>query len=332
MYRVFALAVLSVTAFSPGWAQNVVCGEQVTSAGAFAWEPFRNGAGRASIAESDASALAVALLELVKEESTSWPADIRNPVVAHTAMLVTGAAAYTDFGISKTDEIPARQLLLRSTANELELPGGATHQDCRDAGRKNALIEAGRFVKLVARSHAALSQPSIVRVARRVEALEAQYDKYLFEGFPMFPWEALINSLVLTKDTIADGPPRQQLVLMHPSAGVVGATGSGSATDVGTTLAVEPLGFIWYGDNHDSWYGISVLAVFSEDRDAGVGIGFNYNNFKLGITWHDYDDEAAYEDPTIFLGIELYQFVGEQHRKYTQYRDKVDALLEGVTN
>ena len=38
--------------------------------------------------------------------------------------------------------------------------------------------------------------------------MEKVYDKYLFEGFPMFPWEAAVNSWFLTDKSIANGPPR----------------------------------------------------------------------------------------------------------------------------
>ena len=158
-----------------------------------------------------------------------------------------------------------------------------------------------------------------------MKTLEITYDKYLYEGFPMYPWEALVAGWLLTDQSIANGPPKNQIVLMHPAAGVIGAAGNGSDTDIDAVLSVELFGWIRYTDDYSTWYGASVLTVFPFDRNAGIGFALNYNNFKLGLTWHDYDDD--YENPTFFLGMDFYQLLREKTRQYTSYKEKVTNIL-----
>lgn len=71
---------------------------------------------------------------------------------------------------------------------------------------KNALPVFARFILLVERSEAENLADARKLVGQSIIELERSYDKYLFEGFPMFPWEAAINSWFLTDKSIANGP------------------------------------------------------------------------------------------------------------------------------
>lgn len=304
----------------------VVCGVAIDQEPPFSWSSFKNGPGGPFLVRGDRAGLLRELKNLLLVESTEWPETIRLPTVKSITLLIDGELPFSAFAISKTGDLPPKQYVFRKTAHEIEIPMAQAAPECSEPGSRAARIGVARFVNLVQRCGVELDKPTFKLLANRITALEAQYDKYLYEGFPMFPWEALANSWLLTDQSIANGPPRNQLVFLHPAAGVVVAAGAGADTDVGAALSIEPLGWVHYNRDYSRWYGASLVTVFPGDRNAGIGVALNYNTFKLGVTWHDNSSSDNHRDPTIFLGLELYQFLGKQQRKYQGYLDKVRAL------
>lgn len=296
----------------------LVCGQSVVETG---WAAFSQGVGKPAIDKGDAKGLYEALRKQLADESSDWPYHLRESFFKAIDDLIAGTLALTDFKIEKDiSGIQAKQYAFRHTPFQIEFPPAPGDAKCP------ALVAGAAFIMLVERSGVEMNKPYFKINADVINILETQYDKYLYEGFPMFPWEALAASWLLTDTSIADGPPKNQIVLLHPAAGVIGAVGSGSDTDIDAVLSVEALGWIRYTDDYASWYGASLMAVLPTDRNVGFGFALNYNHFKLGITWHDYDNDK-YENPTIFFGMDLYQFVGEKYRQYTSYKDKVSNLI-----
>jgi hypothetical protein len=208
----------------------------------------------------------------------------------------------------------------------VELPIDAGSALCTPSDLRKARIEFATVITGVGDAAGEAIAPGVERVAGRITELEQTFDRYLFEGFPMFPWEAAVNSLVLTKDHIAEGPPRYQIVLAHPAAGMV-VSMEGNKSDMGATVSIEPVGFVRYTKDYRHWMGVSLLAVFPADRNAGYGIAFNYDMFKLGVTWHD-DNTGDYDGAAVFVGLDLYKFLDAKYREYDGYRDRVRSLAE----
>jgi hypothetical protein len=271
------------------------------------------------------------LAKLVEPHALAWPEEIRTPVAAALRAFAaeTNPLPATALALSKDlRNLPATQFAFRNQTFQLELPMDATGNDLCDPLQAPARIEAAYVVLLMERANAAVVASGTALTARQISSLEEQYDRYLFEGYPMFPWEAWANSKFLATDTIAQGPPHRAIVLMHPAAGVVRSIESDSRTDSGGTLSVEPFGWIWYSDDYSKWYGVSLLTTFPSDRNAGRGVAFNYNNFKLGVTWHD--DDAGHDGLGIFLGMDLMQFLSEKQRKYEGYKKHLGETLRSV--
>jgi hypothetical protein len=304
----------------------VVCGVALSDVDEFGWGSFKAARGKPFIAKGDRDGLLRELQSMLREESTEWPEEVRLPAVKSMAKLIEGAISFPVFALHKTGGFPAEQFAFNGSPDKIAVPIPADDPLCLTQSGKQSRIAVAKFVNLVQRSGVEIDSPSFKHVAQRIKSLEEVYDKYLYEGFPMFPWEALANSWLLTDKAIADGPPHNQLVLLHPAAGLVGAVGSSSRTDVGATLSIEPVGWVHYSANYDSWYGASLLAVFPGDRNAGLGLALNYNSFKLGVTWHDYAAGDGYEDPTLFVGMELYQLLSKQQRRYQGYMERVKDL------
>lgn len=304
----------------------VLCGDTLSESEEFSWTSFRDGRGAKYISERDTDEMYLELRELLRENSSNWTLSIRKKAINQMNELIAGVATSGDFSLGK-DVGPGnvRQYIFGYSENEIELPYDGTDKKCDKKRVKKSLIEVAQFSQLVYRAVQEIEKQYWVEYAKNFKRLERQFDKYLFEGFPMFPWEAGVNSWFLTDKNIANGPPPDQLVLMHFAAGVVMA--SGSDTDIGGVLSVEPIGWVHYSKDYETWYGISILADFPTDRNVGIGVGLNYNTFKIGVTWHN-DDE--YDDPMFFVGLDLYAFVSDKYKKYTSYKEKSKRLLMEV--
>ena len=269
----------------------------------------------------------VALEEALDARVSQWSASVRDKVAGAYGAMLGGEFAPSDFRIEDlagTGLVP-KQVAFPSTAFQLDLPKDGADALCSSAKEKAARKEAAEFVSTVAGAFGKLTANDFKLVATQIGALEKVYDKYLFEGFPMFPWEAAVNSWFLTDKSIANGPPRNSIVLLHPAAGVVSSVDSDSRSDMGGVLSVEPLGWIRYSDDYETWYGVSLLAAFPSDREVGYGVALNYRNFKLGVTYHD-DDTGQYDGAAIFFGMDLYQFLGEKQRSYKAYLEEIRKL------
>lgn len=188
----------------------------------------------------------------------------------------------------------------------------------------NALVNIGNH----------MHQPARVRSVKAMEELSVRYDRMLFEGFPMMPWEAAANSWFLAPKTISQGPPHHQLVLLHPSLGTSMSTARFSQIRFGAGLAVEPLGWVYYprSAEHRSWWGVSTVALFRGDLGLGAGVLARYRHFSAGVVWHDLNnDNRLFNDRGfIYLGMDLYQLLGRTARGYHAYKEKVGQTLSAT--
>jgi len=310
-----------------------VCGVQLSQVEVFDWESFSSGPGAKALESRDVPALQSSLRAVLVARASTWPKTDRKEketLLENIDYLSINELKLSDFSITTTMDLPARQIAFYQTAKEVEFPAAADAPACANTDAAQALREMAKYVILVRAANKKVISPAFQFVPRATEVLEQQYDKYLFEGYPMYPWEAAVNSLFLTNDSIADGPPRWQLAVLHLSAGVVGHVAEDTDGDIGAALLLEPIGFVRYYDNYDHWIGASVLTSFPFDREPGLGFAVTWDQFKLGVTWHD-DPSGQYDGAAIVLGVELFQFVGRNKRKYTQYKDQVRESLKEET-
>jgi hypothetical protein len=297
---------------------RVVCGEKIHLQGAF---------GEVKIDPNAPGTTSAALQKALNERASSWPTEVRNKVTGAYSAMVDADFAPSDYRVDDLGvSLQPKQVAFANTRFQLDLPKSNGDPLCGNSSEKDARKEAAEFVITFTGVFGQLTAPQFRLVAKRIETLEAVYDKYLFEGFPMFPWEAAVNSWFLAKERIAEGPPRDAIVVLHPAAGIVSSVDSDSKSDTGSVLSIEPLGWIRYSADYETWYGISLLAVFPADREAGYGVALNYRNFKLGVTYHD-DDTGEYDGAAIFLGMDLYQLLGEKQRSYKAYFERVKQEL-----
>lgn len=305
----------------------MVCGIELDKVTAFSWGDFKSGRGLQSLEDGNKQDVYTALEHELVDVFIDWPAEFMKEVFNRLKDLEQGQLVPADWTLSE-DERGSGSLIYQQYVfhgdKRIWLPVESDEDECKlSAEMRQARAEFAVFVNLVERANAELLKDSRKVLSKGLAAIEQEYDRYLFEGFPMFPWEAAVNSWLLTDNRIANGPPRWQLAVLHPSAGVVGHVASNTDGDIGASLLIEPIGVVRYTRDYKHWYGLSVMASFPFDREPGIGFAMTYDQFKLGVTWHD-DPDGRYDGAAVVLGIELYQFVGRQHKKYDGYKKKVD--------
>lgn len=166
---------------------------------------------------------------------------------------------------------------------------------------------------------------------------DSYYDDLTFQ----FPWEMLVNNLVLdaTDDRVEiDGNkmgfrplPRSKLVLLHPEVSLVYAEDAGEEYDV--ALTVELLGYEGFDFNdksgkvEDSW-GISLLGAYlpRTDRDESdwtAGLLLKYEGYSLGVT----DNHG---DLGVIFNINLSQRIFEVKQEHRRYFDELGTRLDTI--
>lgn len=210
--------------------------------------------------------------------------------------------------------------------------GAIDLDDCAGGANAAALDELRHAAESFVMLGGLRNAPLKVRAVKVLTDKNAEYDRVLFEGFPMFPWESFVNGLLVPKD-VMKGPPRDLVVLLHPSAGGEFQTGLRESRLAGA-LALEPLGWVHYNKSggYRTWWGVSTLTTFRNDMGIGLGAAARYQNFLLGITWHDSDGDGRPFDskPFIFVGMDLYQFAGAKLRRYEALRDEVREAVKAA--
>lgn len=224
------------------------------------------------------------------------------------------------------EDLETKLFLFRGGPFQIELP--ASEKECGD--KTEQLDELRYLSSAFVKIDEIQKFPARIAVFNRISEVEEQFDRYLFEGFPMFPWEAYVNSRFLAKEHIAEGPPNHQLVIFHPGVAVETDTQNFSAAEPDLALIVEPFGWIYYpkDEKFKTWWGISTIASIKDDDGFGVGVVGHYKNFSLGVTWHDSDKGGTLfdDDPFILLSMDLYQFVSERYRSYESYEKRFREL------
>lgn len=218
---------------------------------------------------------------------------------------------------------PKKYFLFKGDPDQIDL------QNCASKELKDQLDELRDFAIAVVNLSDIEMSPARQQAIKHIQKLEETYDRYLFEGYPMFPWEAAINSTFLTQYNITDGPPRNQLVFFHLGAGFEINTESMSKSELGTVVSVEPLGWINYpiSSNYRKWWGVSTLTTFRQDMGIGVGLSLHFNAFSLGTTWHERDAQNShFGQPYIFIGLDLYRYMDSKNKQYEQYKEKYNTL------
>jgi hypothetical protein len=197
------------------------------------------------------------------------------------------------------------------------------------------LVPADRVLELRLRGDAfsavmqAFVEPLQKKALAIVQRADRQWTNYLERGYSQYPWESLVNGWLW--DFSAFDPPDKQLVLLHPSLGFESSTVSLDGMTVNEVISLELIGYVgYYGSDHQHFLGGSLTATLRDDIGPGLGAVVHWSqNFSLGVSWHDVDDDDDLfdDDPFVFLSFDLFRFLQEEGPKYKAEYDRVRARL-----
>ena len=153
--------------------------------------------------------------------------------------------------------------------------------------------------------------PARVEAVRQAQAVYEAHEDWLFHGLAQWPWELWLNGTRLSRDFTAS-PPRHQWVALRPNASLVANFDSFEDSALDYALTFEPFGFVRYaeGSNFRRWWGVSPMLTLTGDHGAGYGLLGRYNNFVLGVAYHERDSRVLW-----YLSVDLYRYIlGQQGR------------------
>ncbi len=165
-----------------------------------------------------------------------------------------------------------------------------------------------------------------LKVAQRTAYAEANrtylsYERMLFEGLPMWPWEMWLNGKLIP-DNFSQPAPLYQLAFFRPNVSPALKFDGVEDSDLDYGFTLEPIGYVSYTDSsYKSWWGVSSLVTVTDDNGIGYGALARWDQFTLGIAHHEKDD-----DTLMYVSIDLYKYIlGEEGRS-----NSAQTFLSGV--
>jgi len=202
-------------------------------------------------------------------------------------------------------------------APKIELEAGLT-KACSSEG-DTCPETAKHAVKLVQRIRlgseiaAFYGQPVIVGLAAMVHEINTEWDRFLFQSKPMYPWSLWLTDVLNRKASSFDQqlglrrPPDTQYFILHPAPGFSYISNANDGDQLQPSVYVELFGVNKWKEKYLT--GVSAIVEYSDRAnidDVGWGALFTFSNkFSFAITSND-------GDVGITLGLDLANFFKEQ--------------------
>lgn len=168
-----------------------------------------------------------------------------------------------------------------------------------------------------------------------IEKINAKWELFLNKGPSQFPWESLINGYIIGAESI-EQPPTHQWIVAHPLPIFELSNPSIENLEGAQGLAIEVLGHAFYRFSESNktprlkWFGASAMIAMSEGRQPSWGIMGHYNRtYTAGVVWSDAEDVS---DPSLVLGVDLYQLVQKRAPEYRDRLRRLGAFAKGGGN
>lgn len=161
-------------------------------------------------------------------------------------------------------------------------------------------------------------RPALNRLADALTRLDTRWDNFMSHGYSMLPHELLINGL-LPRPTLE--PPRTQLIVAHPSAATMIAASSWrnlKDSHREDALALEPIGFVRYASQFDSYGGASLLMTFPTTRTMGYGVMLHHSRFgHVAYVRRPRDPDGVRRDG-VLMSLDAYRFIAGMADQWKQ--------------
>ena len=134
--------------------------------------------------------------------------------------------------------------------------------------------------------HAVLGRVQSERSLREREKHHRLWVNYAAYGYSRFPWEPPSIPSVAQQETTL--PPAMTFVVAHLSLAAEVAPNEprlAGPTLLGS-LALEPLGLLFYPHRHKHFYGVSAVLTASSAQGLGYGGLVHLDDIAIGVAWH----------------------------------------------
>jgi hypothetical protein len=162
-----------------------------------------------------------------------------------------------------------------------------------------------------------------------LEARVRRWESFHDVGYSMFLTELLVNSWIgFPREPLE--PPRQQWILLHPSAGVEVPLPIRKSVDGTDALLLEGVGVVRYNEARTTYLGLSAAAVFVERTRPAYGVVAHVGRYgHVGYLLRRRDRDA------LVLSVDLYKTVSTLPSSWRGAFDEARAAalrcLVGVT-
>jgi hypothetical protein len=174
-----------------------------------------------------------------------------------------------------------------------QLPLGATGIDVRSMlsrpGTRAAAESLVRASALAERAFTPDQAQAIQEAQQRAEARDERWRSYFSDTRSQYPWELLFNSMIYESTVRSEqgisGPPRWQLIALHPDIGMQYVRSADAGDRFKPALLLEIVGFnrwSWGVDNtpQNAW-GASVVRTYADTASIAPGawgVAVHYNS------------------------------------------------------
>jgi hypothetical protein len=126
-------------------------------------------------------------------------------------------------------------------------------------------------------------------------------------------------------------PPRTQWVLAHPAVAVEMAWPRSPALTRIDIITVEPVGYLRYTEERQSYAGLSFLVTLSSALDPGYGALVHMGRTaKFGYVYHRKTDALEAKHGAVF-SVDLYKMIAGVPQKLKDAKARVEALKTSLT-
>jgi hypothetical protein len=176
---------------------------------------------------------------------------------------------------------------------------------------------------------------------RGIHLAARRWEHYLDDGKMMYPWEVIVNGMLIRGYDI-ETPPMHQWILLHPQVCASLSSDSWSELKAKDAMCVQALGHMWYSwkdDDHPEngmrWLGASAIAVLRDDAGPGLGAALEFGRAAtIGAAWYDSDGDNDWfdDEPSVILSIDLLSFAREEMNAYrstaNEAIERLGALID----
>ncbi len=186
-------------------------------------------------------------------------------------------------------------------------------------------VQVFHWTTLGARVLSAFGEKDRARTLKAIDNICGRWDNFIQYSYAQYPWELIVNGLD-RRDRSALNPPRHQLILLHPSAGIEIIGGPTAAKRRADVAMVEPIGYLWYRKDYAFYLGASLVLTQPSDRPPGVGAMIHLGRYgKAGYVWRR-KDGAGHSQNGVLFSLDLYGWLGDHAGALKEFKGGVAAL------